>query len=211
MIVNNNDYVNAYVIFIPPNPGPNAFPGQGIRVITGTTNTNQQFTVTQAYPVPPVAGNTFAVTASDLAGTGQSTFVTDSGPSVNTLNHFNTVVTDFTTQVGFLNGSQSPEERCSRSAGGRCRWAASAVPSRDPGRNADGLKNRGRSRVWATRLRPLIFEITVTYIHAQGSFVVNYAFNWNHRRNLPDDETLSCRTPSVWTRTLPRLCPPRGG
>jgi hypothetical protein len=110
IIVNSGDYVGAYTIFVPPNPGPNAFPGTGIRIITQTSNTNQQITVGQAYPVAPVVGNTFAITASEQAGTGQSTFVTDSGPSVLTHNTFGTVISDFTTTAGFVNPRQTPAE-----------------------------------------------------------------------------------------------------
>jgi Inverse autotransporter, beta-domain len=110
IIVNSGDYVGAYTIFVPPNPGPNAFPGTGIRIITQTSNTNQQITVGQAYPVAPVVTNTFAITASELAGTGQSTFVTDSGPSVLTHNTFGTVISDFTTTAGFISPQQTPGE-----------------------------------------------------------------------------------------------------
>ncbi len=108
MINNNGDYELAYATFL---TGPDA--GQTLRVITTTTaaagTTPQSFTITQALPVAPTPGNQFTVTAPEQAGTGASTFVTDSGPTVNTFNHFNTVITDFTTQVGFLNFNQPSE------------------------------------------------------------------------------------------------------
>jgi hypothetical protein len=108
MIGTSGDYVNAFATFL---TGPDA--GAGIRVITATAAANgttpQSFTITQALPVAPVPTNQFTITASEQAGTGSSTFVTDSGPSVNTSNHFNTVITDFTTQVGFLNFNQPAE------------------------------------------------------------------------------------------------------
>ncbi len=110
MINTSGDYVNAYATFL---TAPDA--GQGLRVITATTaaagTTPQSFTITQALPVAPAPGNTFTVTAPEQAGTGMSTFVTDSGPSVNTYNQFSTVITDFGTQVGFLNFNQPGETR----------------------------------------------------------------------------------------------------
>jgi hypothetical protein len=54
--------------------------------------------------VPP-PGSQFTVTAFEQAGVGQSTFVTDSGPSVQTFNHFGTVISDFGTQL-VLGGDQ---------------------------------------------------------------------------------------------------------
>jgi hypothetical protein len=101
----SGDYVNAFVTFT---TGPEV--GQGLRVITATSNTNQQITVGQAYPTPgPTIGNNFTITASEQAGTGRSTFVTDSGPSVLTHNSFQTVVSDFGTQRGFLNFNTDSE------------------------------------------------------------------------------------------------------
>jgi hypothetical protein len=110
-IVNTNDFVGGLVTFT--SGSDTGF----VRVITGTTNTAttpQQFTITQDLPVPgPSPGSNFTVASYELAGVGQSTFVTDSGPSVNTFNHFATVISDFSTQVpnnatvigaGLLNG-----------------------------------------------------------------------------------------------------------
>ena len=54
---------------------------------------------------------TFAITASELAGTGQSTFVTDSGPSVNTFNAFGHCDQRLQhDQAGYLNPRQTPAE-----------------------------------------------------------------------------------------------------
>jgi hypothetical protein len=104
MIVNTNDYVNSVATF------ENGSDGGLSRVITGSSSTTGAFTITQTLPTPPSVGSTFVVNAGELAGTGTSTFVTDSGPSVNTYNHFNTVVTDFSTQVGFVAPNQTPGE-----------------------------------------------------------------------------------------------------
>jgi hypothetical protein len=89
VIINNSDYVNAVVEFL---NGPD---GGASRVISATTAAGQVFTITQALGAPPVPGNQFTVTAFEQAGVGQSTFVTDSGPSVLTHNSFGTVVSDF--------------------------------------------------------------------------------------------------------------------
>ncbi|HXY33836.1 MAG TPA: hypothetical protein VEI07_06375, partial [Planctomycetaceae bacterium] len=96
IIINNGDYVGAVVQFL---GGPDL--GEE-RVISSSSNTNQTITVSQAFGVAPVPGNEFTVTAYEQAGTGMSTFVTDSGPSVNTFNHFATVVSDFSSTITFL-------------------------------------------------------------------------------------------------------------
>ena len=81
--------------------GPDA---GSIRVISASTNTTQTFTITPQLGVSP-AGNQYTVAAFEQAGVGQSTFVTDSGPSVTTFNHFGTVLSDFGTTL-FLGGNQ---------------------------------------------------------------------------------------------------------
>ena len=81
MIANNGDFVNAYATF---QTGPDA--GQSLRVITATTaasgTTPQSFTITQALGAAPTVGSPFTVTAAELAGTGESTFVTTDSGSV---------------------------------------------------------------------------------------------------------------------------------
>jgi hypothetical protein len=91
----NGDYVNAQVEFL------NGTDGGQTRVISATTATGQVFTVAQALTVPPNAGSQFTVTAFEQAGVGQSTFVTDSGPSVQTHNTFGTVISNFGDQIVF--------------------------------------------------------------------------------------------------------------
>jgi len=103
MIVNNNDYQNSLVTF---SSGSDA---GFTRVITASSTTSG-FTVGQALPAAPTVGSTFTVNGAELAGTGASTFVTDSGPSVNTLNHFTTVITDFSNEAGFIAPNQTPGE-----------------------------------------------------------------------------------------------------
>jgi hypothetical protein len=92
-IINSGDFVGAQVTFL---NGPD---GGVQRILTATTNTTQTFTITQTLPIAPVPGNQFTVASFELAGVGQSTFVTDSGPSVTTHNTFATVVSDFGDQV----------------------------------------------------------------------------------------------------------------
>jgi hypothetical protein len=99
IITNSGDYVNAVVTFLFPGPDAGA-----VRVISSTTANNQQITISQQLGVAPVPGNNFTVTAFEMAGIGQSTFVTDSGPSVTSHNTWGTVVTDFGTQVSFAGG-----------------------------------------------------------------------------------------------------------
>jgi hypothetical protein len=70
------------------------------RVISATsTTTSPSVTVNPAFGVAPNPGDRFTVTAFEQAGTGQSTFVTDSGPSVLTHNTFGTVISDFATEI----------------------------------------------------------------------------------------------------------------
>jgi hypothetical protein len=93
-ITNNGDFVGGLVTFT--SGTDNGF----VRVITGTTAVGQIFTITQDLPAPgPSPGSTFTVASYELAGVGQSTFVTDSGPSVNTFNNFATVISNFSTQL----------------------------------------------------------------------------------------------------------------
>ena len=103
MIANNGDFVNAYATI----EGTN-------RVITATTaasgTTPQSFTITQALPVAPTSGTPFTVTAAELAGTGESTFVTTAASASTLGTQFSSVLTGFHTQVGFLNGAESPNE-----------------------------------------------------------------------------------------------------
>ncbi|HET6325703.1 MAG TPA: hypothetical protein VFG04_13575, partial [Planctomycetaceae bacterium] len=89
----DGDYTNAIVRFL---NGPD---GGQTRVISGTTLAGQVFTVSQALGAIPAPGNQFTVTAFEQAGTGQSTFVTDSGPSVLTHNTFGTVISDFGNEI----------------------------------------------------------------------------------------------------------------
>jgi|HubBroStandDraft_6_1064221.scaffolds.fasta_scaffold225668_2 hypothetical protein len=103
MIINGGDYANSLVTFTSGNDNTLT------RVITASSTTGG-FTVTQALPAAPAPGSTFVINAAELSGTGLSTFVTDSGPSVNTLNHFTTVVTDFGNQIGFVAPNQTPNE-----------------------------------------------------------------------------------------------------
>ena len=125
MIVNNNDYQNSTVTF---SSGSDA---GFTRVITASSTTSG-FTVGQALPAAPTVGSSFTINAAELAGTGASTFVTDSGPSVNTLNHFTTVVTDFSNEAGFIAPNQTPGRGpIPDSVGGPCRWEASDRPSHD--------------------------------------------------------------------------------
>jgi hypothetical protein len=103
MIVNTGDFVNAYATI------------EGLdRVITATTAaagaTPQSFTITQALPVAPTVGSSFTVTAAELSGTGESTFVTTTASATTLSSQFSTVITGFNTQVGFLNGSESQNE-----------------------------------------------------------------------------------------------------
>jgi hypothetical protein len=86
IIINNGDYVNAIESI-------------GTRVISSSSNTNETITITPALGGAPAPGTPFTVTAFEQAGTGQSTFVTDSGPTVNSHNTFGTVITDFGTQL----------------------------------------------------------------------------------------------------------------
>jgi hypothetical protein len=92
IVINSGDYVNAVAQIL---NGVDAFEQ---RVISASTNTTQALTVGPALTASP-AGSQFTVTAFEQAGTGQSTFVTDSGPSVNSHNTFATVVSDFATQL----------------------------------------------------------------------------------------------------------------
>ncbi len=105
-IINSGDFVGAQVTFL---NGPD---GGVQRILTATTNTTQTFTITQTLAIAPVPGNQFTVASFELAGVGQSTFVTDSGPSVLTHNTFATVVSDFGDQVVNANpnsvGAQFP-------------------------------------------------------------------------------------------------------
>jgi hypothetical protein len=87
IVINPGDYVNAIESI-------------GQRVISSSTTTPADaITITPALGAPPVPGTPFTVTAFEQAGTGQSTFVTDSGPSVNSHNTFGTVISDFGTQI----------------------------------------------------------------------------------------------------------------
>jgi hypothetical protein len=108
LIGTSGDYVNALVTFL---TGVDA--GQ-TRLITATTSgapgTGQVITVGAAFGAAPGPGDRFYITAPEQAGVGVPTFVTDSGPSVNTFNHFSTVVSDFTTVVGFFPGPQVIDE-----------------------------------------------------------------------------------------------------
>jgi hypothetical protein len=103
MIVNSGDFVNAYATI----EGTN-------RVITATTaasgTTPQSFTITQALPAAPAPGTTFTVTAAELSGTGESTFVTTASSASTLGTQFSSVLTGFHTQVGFLNGAESTGE-----------------------------------------------------------------------------------------------------
>jgi hypothetical protein len=92
IITTSGDYVNAIAQIL---NGVDAFEQ---RLITASTNTTQTLTVTPALAASP-AGSQFTVTAFEQAGTGQSTFVTDSGPSVTTHNTFGTVISDFGTNI----------------------------------------------------------------------------------------------------------------
>jgi hypothetical protein len=109
LIGTSGDYVNALVTFT---TGVDA--GQ-TRLIISTTNggapSGQVITVGAALPAAPAPGDKFYITAPEQAGVGVPTFVTNSGPSVNTFNHFATVVSDFTTVVGFNPGPQFIDER----------------------------------------------------------------------------------------------------
>jgi trimeric autotransporter adhesin len=103
IIINNGDYASPNSV-LQVLGGPDA--GE-IRVISSSTTTAPSaLTVTPAFnaPSPEPAGNQFTVTAYEQAGVGQSTFVTDSGPSVQTFNHFGTVISDFGTQISFAGG-----------------------------------------------------------------------------------------------------------
>ena len=64
-----------------------------------SSNTNETITISPALGAPPAVGTPFTVTAFEQAGTGQSTFITDSGPSVTTFNTFGTVISDFGSAV----------------------------------------------------------------------------------------------------------------
>jgi Inverse autotransporter, beta-domain len=103
MIVNTGDYATSLVTF---SSGSDA----GFTRVIMSSSTTGGFTVGQALPTAPTVGSSFTINGAELAGTGASTFVTDSGPSVNTLNHFNTVITDFGTQIGFVAPNQTPGE-----------------------------------------------------------------------------------------------------
>ena len=72
--------------------------------------TPQSFTITQALAVAPIVGSPFTVTAAELAGTGESTFVTTTASATTLGTQFSSVLTGFNTQVGFLNGLESPGE-----------------------------------------------------------------------------------------------------
>jgi Inverse autotransporter, beta-domain len=98
-----NDYQNALVTFT-----TGLDTGQ-TRVITSTT-TAQVITVGSAFTFAPAPGDKFYITAPEQSGVGVPTFVTNSGPSVLTHNEFTTVVSDFTTQVGFTPGPQFIDE-----------------------------------------------------------------------------------------------------
>jgi Right handed beta helix region/Inverse autotransporter, beta-domain len=90
IVINAGDYVNAIESI-------------GVRVISSSATTpNDTITITPALGAAPAVGTPFTVTAFEQAGTGQSTFVTDSGPSVNTFNHFATVISDFGSNVNLL-------------------------------------------------------------------------------------------------------------
>jgi parallel beta helix pectate lyase-like protein len=103
MIANNGDFVNAFATI----EGTN-------RVITTTAaaagTTPQSFTITQALGAAPIVGSSFTVTAAELAGTGESTFVTTTASATTLGTQFSSVLTGFNTQVGFLNGLESPGE-----------------------------------------------------------------------------------------------------
>ncbi len=94
IIINSGDYASQNTV-VQILGGPDA--GE-IRTISSTSNTTQSITVAPALAVSP-AGSQFTVTAYEQAGVGQSTFVTDSGPSVTTHNTWGTVVTDFNTEL----------------------------------------------------------------------------------------------------------------
>jgi hypothetical protein len=94
IIINTGDYVTAILQFL---NGPDAGVRRSISATSATTAPS--ITVTPALGVAPNPGNQFTVTAFEQAGVGQSTFVTDSGPSVNTFNHFATVVSDFSAEI----------------------------------------------------------------------------------------------------------------
>jgi hypothetical protein len=103
MIANNQDFVNAYATISGTN-----------RVITTTAaaagTTPESFTITQTLGAPPTVGSPFTVTAAELAGTGESTFVTTTASASTLGAQFSSVLTGFHTQVGYLNGLESPGE-----------------------------------------------------------------------------------------------------
>ncbi len=94
VIINDSDYKGAVLQFL---NGPD---GGAASLVSNTTAATQNFTVAPPFGVAPVPGNAFTVTAFEQAGVGQSTFVTDSGPSVTTHNTFGTVISDFGTNIG---------------------------------------------------------------------------------------------------------------
>jgi hypothetical protein len=108
LIGTSGDYVNALVTFV------SGLDTGETRLITATTNgapgTGQVITVGSAFLNAPAAGDRFYITAPEQSGVGVPTFVTNSGPTVNTFNHFTTVVSDFTTVVGFTPGPQFIDE-----------------------------------------------------------------------------------------------------
>jgi hypothetical protein len=104
----DNDLVNATIVF----QNSSNYPGI-IRVISATTALGQQITISQAVApgTPPPPAGQFSIVAEQQSGTGSSTFVTDSGPSVNTFNSFSHVVSDFTNQATFQNLPEGTGDR----------------------------------------------------------------------------------------------------
>ncbi len=94
IILNSGDYSSQNTV-VQILGGPDA--GE-IRTISGSSSTTQTLTIGPALTTSP-AGSQFTVTAYEQAGVGQSTFVTDSGPSVTSHNTWGTVISDFSTEL----------------------------------------------------------------------------------------------------------------
>jgi hypothetical protein len=95
IVINSGDYVAALLQFL----AGSANPGASRQISSTSATTAPSITVAPAFGAAPNPGDRFTVTAFEQAGVGQSTFVTDSGPSVNTFNHFGTVISDFGTEL----------------------------------------------------------------------------------------------------------------